>query len=74
MRLRFACLFLPNVRQYLPGATGEPQAVRAAIKRLSRRDRPRVPQWLALYYDDEQAGAGVGSGGCKPDSCIPGFA
>ncbi len=31
---------------------GQPEAVRAAIKRLSPDDRARVLQWLALYYDD----------------------
>ena len=31
---------------------GDPQAVRAAIKRLTPDDRARVLQWLALYYDD----------------------
>ena len=34
---------------------GQPEAVRAAIKRLSPDDRARVLQWLALYYDDTGA-------------------
>jgi hypothetical protein len=31
---------------------GQPQAVRAAIKRLSPDDRARVLQWLTWHYDD----------------------
>jgi hypothetical protein len=31
---------------------GDPQAVRAAIKRLSPEDRGRLLAWLCIYYQD----------------------
>lgn len=34
---------------------GEPEAVRAAIKRLRPEDRARVLAWLCIYYQDDGA-------------------